>query len=389
VKKRIPFLIISLIILLLLAFSEWEDAAQDPIFLENFSRTLSERALKRDYPVWENGAILNIFLEKEIFNSGGKSLGIEIVSPNPNNESNIGSFYRALDLFQGNWHGAVGIRFWINNPHGSPLMISFNLKERYREYWAVAENGVFYLQDEAGIINQKEIYYSNLIIPKQFQGTVILPFDSLVVPEWNTAKTNHILDLNSIESFAISVIVDNQTPRTFLIDEIEVFGKTTFKTLSVQGTETIKVPDSGEHLETYTAKLGALDSTTLSNNIDVTWSIQALNNPLISINRDGVLRIPAGSKDGIVSVDASFRTPDYILTNSIEVNLIGGEVSEVDASQMEETLPEIEHVFVDQDTLSARFDTWTSENRALFVFLTIIGLLIFFVFLTLLQSKIK
>jgi len=99
VKKRIPFLIISLIILLLLAFSEWEDAAQDPIFLENFSRTLSERALKRDYPVWENGAILNIFLEKEIFNSGGKSLGIEIVSPNPNNESNIGSFYRAAFVF--------------------------------------------------------------------------------------------------------------------------------------------------------------------------------------------------------------------------------------------------------------------------------------------------
>lgn len=382
-NKKPLILILVLLILSTLAFTQAET-----IFSDDFESHINEAKLKRDYQVWENGAVLRIFLEEETVNSGEKALGVEIISSNPYNNSNNGSIYRSLGIFQDNWSGATGIRFWISNPNENPLLISFNLKERYREYWAVAENGVFYFQNQAGVISQQEILYNNLPIPAHFQGWVIIPFVSLAVPDWNTAKSNDILDTNKIESYSFSVEVGEITSLVFFMDDIEVFKQNTFSTLSIDGVEHIQIPRSGELLESFSAHLGSLASQT-TEGVTVNWSIQEPHDPAVSINEEGVLRIPADSLNSVINLVAQYDTPEFILMNTFDVTLEGGEVTEgEEPPTIEVTSPAVDQVS-DYENFLAKFDTWTTENRALFVVLLILGVTFFLFILSIIERKLK
>lgn len=382
-SKKFPLVIIILLVLFTAAF-----ISSEVIYHDGFEYLLDEFRLNRNYQVWESGANLKLSLEKKIVNTGENSLGVEIVSPNPLNQSITGSIFRPLELLEGNWSGASGVRFWISNPNETPLFISFNVKERFREYWAVADEGVFYFQDESGVISQQEIYHSNLLIPEQFQGDVMIPFESFAVPEWNTAHTNHILDLNRIESYAFSVMVGEITPLTFYIDDFEVFGKTTFHTLDIEGVERVNIPQSGELLENFNARLGSLQSMEVED-VEVTWSIVEPYDPTVSINNEGVMRIPAEAENAVITLVAQYHSEQFSLINTHVVILEGGEGPEsVDLSATKVTPPVVENE-LSYHSYSARFDRWSTENRPLFVILMVIGVMIFLFILSSIQNRLN
>jgi len=383
-RVKTPVIIISLLVLFLTAFFPSET-----LFKDDFEGRFHELILKRDYQVWDAGAVLNIFLEDKVVNSGNYAMGVEIVSSNPINQSKSGSVFRAMELFMGNWAGATGVRFWINNPNNSPLLLSFNLKERYREYWAVAEEGVFYFQNSDGTFSQQEILYNNLPIPAHFSGFVVLPFDSLEVPSWNTAQSNQILDKNRIESYAFSVTVGENMPITFYIDDFEVMGSTTFYKLPITGVTRINIPPSGELIETFKANLVSLDNRE-SDAARVTWSIQEPYDSSISINEEGVLRVPADTQNAVITLVAQLNTPEFILINTIDITLEGANSPQgFDTPVPDPTPLSIVEPDTAYDRFSKQFNTWTTENRGLFVGLLILGVTIFLSMLSFIERKLK
>jgi len=378
VKKKIPLLMIVILILFSAAFTPAET-----IFNDDFDDYFIKTNFKRDVQVWENGAVLNLFLEKSFVNSGDNALGVQIVSANPANKSIFGSVYRPLQLFEDNWSGGTGLRFWIKNPNQSSLLLSFNLKERYSEYWAVADEGLYYFADRDGALTQQPIQYGNLVIPADFEGFAIIPFASLSVPEWNTAKSNHSLDLNEVESYAFSVTVGEITPFTFYIDDVAIIQQEIFATIPLEGAAYIQIPQSGEHVESYTAKLGSLGNQAIEE-VEVAWSIQGSYDPRLAITDEGLLTVPADVEGGQVTLVAKYESSGLSLVNTMNV-VLAGNGAEID--KMPESAEGSE--IVENYSRTSAFDTWASENRAIFIVLLILGVMLFLMILSAVERKLR
>ena len=174
-----------------------QDTVEPPeanIFIDDFESLQNDRELRQNYTTWEDGALIEASLTREFFHSGEKAIRVEMKGINPTNESTNGSLYHTLNSWQNNWNGGTGLRFWIKNDADEPLLLNFNFKEKYNEYWAIAQQGIFYFEDETGNLVQQDIYYSNLLIPGGYEGKVMIPFSSFEVPDWNTARGDETMN---------------------------------------------------------------------------------------------------------------------------------------------------------------------------------------------------
>ena len=212
----------------------------------------------------------------------------------------------------------------------SHLSLSFNFKEEFNEYWAVSGSGAYFLQGEDGSMLQQKIQYGNLQIPAIFQGFVVIPFYSFSVPEWNTALGDKVMKLARIESYAIAVNIGEVLPHAFQIDDIEVFARPEFKTLEIQGSDTIQIPTSGEHREQYIALLGTPSEKT-SEPVKAAWTVRQPADALIKIDDSGILTIPAGAKGNSITLSATYTLPENSVSGEFKVVLAGG--SAPDAGQ--------------------------------------------------------
>lgn len=384
--KNIFLLGVGFIILTILGFSQMVYPDHNPIYFENFEGITTGRKLNRDFQVWENGAILQVFLEEGIFSSGGKSLGVEAISANPLNHAMDGSLYHTLSTNNSDWSEGSGVRFWVNNPNNVPLMLTFNFKEKYREYWAIAESGIFYFQDNQNLILQQEIDYYHLVIPSRYEGSVVIPFASFSVPEWNTAHSNGFMDLDNIDSYAIGVRIGENLPTTFYIDDIEVFDQTIFRTLTIKGPDRIQAPESGVLLESFSAYLGVLDQVAAVKT-EVQWSIQTGENSLLSITEDGVLSIPSETTNEIITLTAFYEYPEYLFGNQVII-VIENQDGQL-AEEVENDSVTVEKVTSGYSVFSTGFDRWAQESRPLFILIMVSGVLVFLVFLSSVQRFMK
>lgn len=369
----------------LLVFAQVDDL----IYRQDFEDIPHNSRLNRDFQVWENGAVVRLFLETRNVASGQKSMRLEVISPNPNNQSIDGSIYHTLSTTDGDWSDADAIRFWINNPNEEPLLITFNFKEKFREYWAVAETGTYFLQTDINTIHQQDIHFNNLPIPPQFNGFVIIPFISFEVPEWNTAVSDGIMNLDRIDSFALGVRVKQETPFTFYVDDIEVFSQPSFPTLTIEGPNWIQIPTSGELLETYSVLLGDIYAEEKTE-ITAHWKILPPSPQQLQISQNGILSIPAGIDTTSVILRATYEGERYQLVWDYPITLAGSDPGEVDDPQPDPPFTENEETASNRyDAFSARFDVWARDNRPLFVGLVIIIVLIFLILLSSVQRKLK
>jgi len=387
-KRSICFLCIGLGLLSTLAFIPLQNEPESPVFFDDFEKYLNNNDIKKAYIVWEDGAVLNVTLQNTHVHSGKQALDVEIVSINPNNQSINGSIYHILPRSQRSWSQGSQIRFWVNNASENALLLSFNFKEEFNEYWAINNSGVFFLQSEEGDLLQQEILYGNLPIPANYQGFVVIPFFSFTVPDWNTARGDCIMNLARIESYAIAVNISENSPSTFTIDDIEVLAFDEMKTLEIQGVESILVPPSGEHREQYTAFLSSLAKNT-SEEVSAIWSLRQPYDPLIKIDGIGNLIIPAGIQSSSVILAATYPSQGNSITKEFTIVLDNGQSSPEEQIALE--IPDKPTQFVDSTDYqsSKAFETWATENRALFVIISISAILLILSLLSLFQRRIK
>lgn len=358
-----------------------------PIFIDDFESVQNDRELRQNYTAWEDGALVEASLTREFFHSGEKAMRVEMKGINPTNQSTNGSVYHKLKSWQNNWNGGTGLRFWIKNDADEPLLLNFNFKEKYNEYWAIAQQGIFYFEDEAGNLLQQDIYYSNLLIPVGYEGSVVIPFSSFEVPEWNTARGDETMQLDRMESYALGMSLGKNLPHVFYVDDIEIITRADYPGLFLYGEEWVSVPSSGELAVFYTAQVRMPGEVVLKDAV-VEWSCEGLLSDGILCTPQGKLVVPAGVESQKITINAVFSTESGTIKNTKEVHILGLD-SQAEASLEPTATLYVTPIPTDYQQFSANFEKWTTGNRTLFVILLVGGILVILAVLSALQHRLK
>jgi hypothetical protein len=387
-KWWLIILLIALALFFVFALNPLQKSPNNFVFLDDLEKYSNDKGIQKAYTVWKDGAVLDVSLQENLVHSGEQSLGINIISPNPGEQSANGSIYHILPYSQRDWSDGTGVRFWVINLNTQPLSLSFNFKEEFNEYWAVSGDGAFFLQGEDDALLQQKIQYGNLQIPAIFQGFVVIPFYSFSVPGWNTALGDNVMNLARIESFAIAVNKGEVLPHFFQIDDIEIFTRPEIKTLEIQGSDAIQIPASGEHREQYIALLGVPSERT-AEPVKATWTVRQPADALIKIDDSGILTIPAGVKGNSITLTATYALPENSVTGEFNVVLAGG--SAPDAGQGAGQ-PSSKPITTSESTISQfskAFEAWVMQNRVLFVVISVGTIFLFLSLLSLFQRRLK
>ena len=377
-------------LLLSMAFMHLPRTSQAPVYEDDFEHYNSDKDLQKSYQVWPDGARINVVLYEGSTNPHGKAMRVEVVAPNPVNNAMNGSFFHYLPARDRNWSGSTGVRFWVKNVSDQPLLLSVNFKEKFNEYWAVAEDGIFFLESEVDQFQKREIEYGNLPIPAEYSGYVMVPFFSFAVPNWNTARGNEVMDLTSIETLAFGVTIAKEFPQIFLMDDIALITRSEFPYLDIKGSDQIQSPASGEHREPYTAYLvDPLAGT--SDMVTVDWALMGANDLPIALNKQGWLTIPAGLTEGVFALQARTDTPHGSLIDTFQVFLGSSSPGTGAEGEIEQPgSPVVQsRELSNYERFSQDFENWATENRPIFVMLALGVVLLVLWVLSSFQKKIK
>lgn len=355
------------------------------IYTDDFEGYVNTYQLQKAYSHWEDGANLEVTLDRTHGDGAGNALQIRVVGPNSVDGQKSGSIFHSLPLFNRNWTGAAGVAFWLSNPSDNVLWLTFNFKEAHNEYWSVTPGSPLFLSDEDGLYIQSECQYGNLVIPAQFTGRVVIPFTSFSVPEWNTARGDFELQTRSIESFAVGITLNNDNPRTFYFDTFEVLGGEDVPAF-IQGETVIRVPDSGEHRETYNIQ----NISTLQDKVG-SWDVISQSYRTVTIDQDGVLNIPAGSVNETIFVeyDIGQDTDNTVVRLPIFLVSEKGLEDESTRNNPGNDVPSALLEKSDYDRFSEDFETWALENRPLFVTISVFLVVLVIYTLSVFQNKLK
>lgn len=363
------------------------ESPTENVYIDDFESLRSDRELRQSYSTWEDGALVEVSLTQDFFHSGEKAMRVELQGINLTNQSANGSIYHTLNSWQNNWTGGKGLRFWIRNDSEEPLVLNFNFKEKYNEYWAIAQQGVYYFEDDDGNLVQQDIYYSNLLIPAGYSGNVIVPFSSFAVPEWNTARGDEIMQLNRVESYALGMSLGATLPQAFYVDDIEIITREDYPSLSLFGEEWVSPPTSGELSMFYTAQV-RLPGDELVFDAVVDWSCADVLPAGLSFSPDGKLTVPAGADSQTLTLKAVYDSEDVTLTNTKTIHILGAEPQAEGPLEPTPTLY-VTPVPTDYQQFSSDFEKWTTENRTLFVILLVGGIVVILAVLSALQRRLK
>lgn len=361
----------------------------NPVLCDDFSY-LNDTLMKGAYTAWKDGADVTVSLEKNYRKPGNSAMRVEITGPNQRTGSKNASIYRVLQLFDRNWTNGSAVRFWLENPSDLPLLLSFNFKEEFNEYWATTGSGVYFLEGEDGILLKKRAEYGNLPIPSQYKGYVVIPFYSFAVPDWNTARGNQVLDLGGIESYAFGIGIDQDYPRHFYVDDFEIT-QTAYSYLEIQGSDSIEVPPTGERREQFSVKLISPVEKT-SHAVTGEWSLLPPSDPAIQIDNDGWLVIPTSLKSQNITLVAAYQMGKSLLKDEFAISLIGsqGPASEAapEPTKSENLNPALKEKTA-YEQFSQDFEKWSYENRPLFVILSITVVLVILFILSYFQRRLR
>jgi hypothetical protein len=332
--------------------------------------------------------MLRLSIEKGYINSGSHAMQVDIQGPNPNTHATSGSIFHLLQPADNDWHNGIGTRFWIYNQSKHPLSLSINFKEKFNEFWAVADSGVYYLLTEDGNFLQQEIDYGNLIIPAFYHGYVYIPFESFAVPSWNTAIGDEIMDLTNIDSISLAMNVTVAELQRFSIDDLAVLTNNNTLPPVLSGNNNISIPASGRHQEQY---LAALPASVSSSSITQHWDIVDKENTLANIDKDGWLTISNEVAPAVITILHNYILDNQKVNTLYEVRFVdpNADVETTEESIVSDEVEAIKEENATYQQFSDNFDQWASENRAWFVVIAIFIILVLIASFSVIQNRLK
>ncbi|MFZ5973921.1 MAG: hypothetical protein ACOYU3_00740 [Bacillota bacterium] len=267
------------------------------------------------YSVWQEGAQMQ--LAQDGTHNGNTTLRADLIAPNGTTGTKSGSFYHILPENKRDWSQTECIKFWLKNASAQNLLLNFSFKEAASEDWGLGDAGTYFLQDADGMFYKSEYQYCNLEIPAQYEGYVIIPFSSLVVPGWSTAKGDHKQVLSNIETYAFGAQYSG-TPQTFYLDDITVTSVPDCRVVCMQMTsDALEIPKQVPS-QTW---LGAF-VTDLKGELtrdDVSFTLEE-DYQGISLSKDGMLKVKTDATPADVQIKAAVDgKPQYFHRFTVHV----------------------------------------------------------------------
>lgn len=384
--KLKPILIgIMILVFTGLSLYPWGKVRNGAAFYDNFESYVTNHLLEKSYTVWQSGADLDVKIVPSPVFSGKKAMQVTLNKPNEVNGSINGSVYHNLHISSRNWNGANAIRYWIDNP-GSSQRMNINFKEQYNEYWAIGSQGPYFLQSVSGELIQQEVHYENIDIPSGYRGFVIIPLVSFSVPVWNTAIGNMEMDLGQIESFAIGVTLPAELPQVFTVDDFEILKNFPLYEIEIFGNQIISVPESGTKIESFQTNIRDLSTGEILPS-SVSWSIIQSPDPAITLDADGNLSVPNGSKTGRLTLEVVANVAGTRMVRQIMVRIYGIAPMPGEEAQTISLAPK--SPMTEYDRISQAFEVWALQNRPLFVIAIIAVLIVLVAFLSRIERGLK
>lgn len=375
-------------VLLSLAFKSIENTSNGLFFYDDFEHYRNNTQIASAYQTWDDGAVIKTLLEREDVHTGRKAMRVEIISPNERSGSTIGSIFHNLSGNQRNWSLGTAVRFWVKNPDQELLLLTFNFKEAYNEYWAVNSKGIFFLEPEPGEYQKKEIEYGNLPIPANYSGFVVIPFSSFIVPDWNTAWGNENMELHHIATFSFGLTLGRNYPAHFLLDDIQIVDTNPSFYLEIYRNNTIIfTPD-----DTYSRfKINAYLVNPEYQEIKEVQPdcIIKHQSDMVQIDQDGWLTISSGNKEQEITVFCEYTHEDKKYFDEFRVSLITSESSTAElAESLSPAIPAVEYAETAGSRQLSPFDAWAYHNRPQFVVISTGLTLILVIILSAYQKRI-
>lgn len=360
---------------------------EHPIFEEPFNY-LTTGLLNGAFSPWKDGARVTVSLAEDRREPGNRSMRVDLLGPNQRTTNRDASVFRILQLEERRWSSASAARFWIENPSDFPLILSFNFKEEFNEYWATSGSQIYFLEDEQGGLLRQSAQYGNLPIPSGYIGFVAIPFEGMAVPEWNTARGDFKMDTSAVESFAIGINVDQHYPRHFIVDDFQV-RTAQFPYLDISGPDEIDIPASGELRQQYAVTVVVPDWK-IPLEIVPSWKLERDINPAISIDENGWLVVPAGIDNQEITLTAQYPYADRLLIAKKGILLKSAQAEAVPSSTQTPIVsdPALREKSA-YEQFSENFDTWSFENRPLFVVISIGVIVLIMVVLAYFQRRMR
>lgn len=188
--------------------------------------------------------------------SGTDGLDINISTKGLNNGYYTTYLYENKNRDWSNY-SAIGVN--IDNESDEPLRLNLNIKGSDGKVLSVADEDVVFLKGENDdLVYNMKPSYGTIELPKKFNGTIYLPFNSFKQTEnINPGKENGI---SKITSWGIFVVLKENQESNFRISNCDLIPRNSelnkyfSYNFSVDGDDTVEIPVAGEGISYYKIK---------------------------------------------------------------------------------------------------------------------------------------
>lgn len=258
----------------------------------------SKQLILKNLKISSNGSVVN---SKSYSSAGHYFIDIKM------NSYKLKKAYYTANILNDNQLNLSGygmMSFNINNNSNGELRFNLVMQQADWTSLSVANDKTVLLKAEGtDIMEKKSPTYGTISIPKDFKGTVFIPFSSL--GKQGLTKQDKQYEISKISSFGIISTLHENEAKEFSISDFNVLDKNNSMTklgdlnFTINGDARVQLPVIGESIARYKVEM---DNSALKDT-KVTYKIHT-KQKCISISDDGILRIAAGVPKGKITIDA-------------------------------------------------------------------------------------
>ena len=290
--KLLCFLIISFLVMT--PFSSLYKANAVTLTIDDFEKYSVGQNMSSKFSLWSNCAAAASFTAvQESWGNNTKSAKLTVTDTN---DGGWIDYAYSPDVDKRNWSGADGICFKFKSISNKGLTMYFSIDDTQNERWICGESFKYYIKNNGDSLYKTTLgSHQAVIFPINFDGEIIIPFNTFYMPEWAT-PVNGTLDLDNVKNIHISFSSDNMKNQSMYLDDIKLYDADSEVT-SLKLTSQDKVYIPSEMYEYAQVVPHAYNGSGIEvDNAQINWSITAADNN-ISFS-DGLITVKPGANSG-------------------------------------------------------------------------------------------
>ena len=299
--KLLCFLIISFLVMT--PFSSLYKANAVTLTIDDFEKYSVGQNLSSKFSLWTSS---NATADFSIVEGGwGNNTKSAKLTTTDTLDTGWMTFFYTTDNDKRDWSGADGVSFNFKSVDNKSLSMYFAIVDKQNENWSAGQSIKYFLKHTGSdIYETKQGSAGGIIFPANFDGEVIIPFNSFYIPDWAT-PVNGILDLDVVSAMNIGFSPVNMKGQSMYIDDIKLYNAdSAISSLELFSQEKVYIPTKlTEYAQVIPHAYNSLGIEV--DNPQINWSITPSDSNIIL-------------SDGVVTVKPGAISGDYVVKGTLE-----------------------------------------------------------------------